>query len=203
MPILGMLALTRITLLRERNGVRRVATQWALDAIAVLATLAAVFAPYWTEPSMVSEMVSEPGRLYANPIWHIPASILRVLDQDAGATFETITRLATQFATVAVIAMVLIRFAQAVWHAPTCGHVPPSWTRPLLAAWAGLFAVLAYLPVNVHAWYWTWPVVPIALLVTWDGRDETAAWPSHRWFTPWLIATALLTLIYHTRIVHP
>jgi hypothetical protein len=150
-------------------------------------------------------MISEPGRLYTNPVWHVPASIVTAVDAGAGAAFENGTRVAAQLAAVVAILVVLARFALAVWRSARTdpGDGPPVWVRPLVAAWAALFAILAFVPVNTHAWYWTWPVVPIALLVAQDDGDADAAWPRHRWLLPYLALTAILTLVYHTRIVHP
>lgn len=66
-----------------------------------------------------------------------------------------------------------------------------------------MFLVLAYIPVNTHAWYWTWPVVPVALVVAWQARDSASPrWPMQRWLVAYLVLNAVLTLVYHTRIVH-
>jgi hypothetical protein len=203
LPVLGLLALTRLNRRREPGSARRIALGWLLDGIAVLAVAVAAFGPYWSGWSILGEMVSEPGRLYTNPIWHIPASIVSAFDADAGATFETVTRLVAQVGAVVAIVVVLGRFGVTVWRASEVGteRKLPGWTRPLLAAWAAIFAVLAFVPVNTHAWYWTWPVVPVALLVACDGDRDNRAWPASRWLSFYLVLTAAMTLIYHTRIV--
>lgn len=203
LPLLGMLALTRLDRRRDEGGAWRVPLAWLLDGIAALAVAIAAFAPYWTDWSILGEMVHEPGRLYTNPIWHIPASIARTVDAGAGASFEDVTRIVAQLAAAVAIVIVLVRFGVAVWRSSSDAQVTsvPAWTRPLLAAWAAIFAILAFVPVNTHPWYWTWPVVPIALLTAFDGRDGDRK-PS-RWLWAYLALTAIVTLVYHTRIVHP
>ncbi len=203
LPLLGLLALTRLDRRRETGARWRIPLSWLLDGVAVLAVAVAAFAPYWTDRSILGEMVSEPGRLYTNPIWHVPASVVRAVDADAGATFEDVTRLVAQLAAVIAILVVLAHFGRAVWRATgdTRDARTPAWTRPLLASWAAIFAILAYVPVNTHPWYWTWPIVPVALLVAIDGGDSRRATP--RWLWVYFAISAILTLVYHTRIVHP
>jgi hypothetical protein len=203
LPVLGLLALTHLERVRGPRDVARLARAWLLDAIAVAAVLVAAFGPFWTDTSILTEMVSEPGRLYTNPIWVVPAWIVRLVGEDAGEAFETASRAATQLAVVAVILVVLTRFSRSVVaRSQQDPDMPQAWTRPLLGSWAAIFAVLAYLPVNAHAWYWTWPVAPIALLIAWDGRDGADRWPRQRWLGPYLALTAVLAIVYHTRIIH-
>jgi hypothetical protein len=205
LPLLGLLALTRLANCREPGAGRRIPLAWLLDGVAVLAVAVAAFAPYWTGSSILTEMISEPGRLYTNPIWHVPASLLRAIDAGDGARFEATTRIVAQVAAVIAILVVLARFAIFVWKSAGNGTESgqTAWTRHLLSGWAAIFAILAFVPVNTHAWYWTWPVVPIALLVAFDGDEPDRRWPARRWLLPYLVLTALLTLVYHTRIVHP
>ena len=206
LPVLGLLALTRLDRRRNANGPFRIACAWALDAIAIAGVLVAVFAPYWTGSAMLAEMVSEPGRLYSNPIWLMPASAIEVLSANAGTVFEEVTRVAAQVVAICATGLVLVRFGVTVWRNAESADGNTSelatWSRPLLAGWAAIFGILAFVPVNTHAWYWTWPVVPIALLVAWDGGEGARRWPAHWWLGPYLVLTAILTLIYHTRIVH-
>lgn len=203
LPLLGMLALTRLDRRHEEGATWRLPLAWLLDSIAVLAVAIAAFAPYWTDWSILGEMVSEPGRLYTNPIWHIPASIAHTVDTGAGSTFEDTTRVSAQLVAVVAILVVLVRFGLMVWRSAGQPHraAVPAWTRALLAAWAAIFAILAFVPVNTHPWYWTWPVVPVALLTAFDGRAGDRKPPL--WLWGYLALTALLTVVYHTRIVHP
>jgi hypothetical protein len=203
LPLLGLLALTRLDRRRDEGAAWRVPLGWLLDLIAVLAVAIAAFAPYWTDWSILREMVSEPGRLYTNPIWHIPTSIVRAVDTGAASAFETITRVSAQIVAVVAIVVALVRFGLVVWRSagqPQQSEVP-MWARPLLATWAAIFAILAFVPVNTHPWYWTWPVVPVALLVAFDGHAGDRN--PQRWLWGYLALTALLTVVYHTRIVHP
>jgi hypothetical protein len=95
----------------------------------------------------------------------------------------------------------MYRFGKAMWVlGETPGRDPRQGTvRPLLVGWAVILTALALLPVNSHPWYWTWPIVPLAVLVTFD-RQSTPSVP--RWFRGYLALTAVMTLAYHTRIVH-
>ena len=155
---------------------------------------------------MLAEMISEPGRLYSNPIWLVPASAITLIDTDAGETFGAATRVLAQAAAVIAILYVIWRFATFVWNYASKQQVEvgllPYWMRQLIAGWALIFSILAFVPVNTHPWYWAWPVVPIALMVVLDSSDDGSRRPPHRWFVPWLVLTAVLTLVYHTRIVH-
>lgn len=207
LPILGLIAITRLGNLRRTGSWRMLAAAWALDLLAVSATIIAVFGPYFTGPSMLAEMLSEPGRLYSHPLWHGLSSAVGVADEDAARTFERATRLGTQSMTTMVILAIIVGFGVIVWRtAPGADPMlesVPVWTGPLLAGWAVMFLVLAYIPVNTHAWYWTWPVVPVALVVAWQARDSASPrWPMQRWLVAYLVLNAVLTLVYHTRIVH-
>ena len=48
-------------------------------------------------------------------------------------------------------------------------RIPP-WTRHLVVCWAIILTTLALLPVNSDPWYWTWPIVPIAVLMAMCGE---------------------------------
>ncbi|MBA3377907.1 MAG: hypothetical protein H0T93_03390 [Chloroflexia bacterium] len=80
--------------------------------------------------------------------------------------------------------------------------------RPLLVGWAVILTALALLPVNSHPWYWTWPIVPLAVLITYDASEgsvpsRNAAPPAvPRWFWGYLVLTGVMSVAYHTRIVH-
>jgi hypothetical protein len=59
--------------------------------------------------------------------------------------------------------------------------------------------------VNAHAWYSTWPVVPVALLVAFRASTtpvDSVPPTLPRWFWVYLTFSALVMLIYHTRVVH-
>ncbi|MDQ3657692.1 MAG: hypothetical protein M3457_21785, partial [Chloroflexota bacterium] len=82
----------------------------------------------------------------------------------------------------------------------------PVWTRPMLVSWAVILTSLALIPVNSHPWYWTWPVVPIAMLIGYDGKfasklqERVPVIPT--WLWGYLFLTGAMTIAYHTRIVH-
>ena len=65
-------------------------------------------------------------------------------------------------------------------------------------------STMALAPVNSHPWYWTWPVVPVAILVCYDGGTSIANSPSiPKWVWVYIAVTGVMTIAYHTRIVHP
>ncbi|MDQ4099540.1 MAG: hypothetical protein M3121_03460 [Chloroflexota bacterium] len=214
LPLLGLLALARLADVR-RTGVAGLARAWALDGLAVSAVWIAAFAPYWVGPRTFAEMVTEPGRNFSNPVWLLPYLIARWSIGDVvDPIFFGGLRALMLVGTLALVSWLLLRFGRRMldgrrrsWM-PRTGSRPsdlPWWTGPLLCSWTAIMAALAFLPVNVHAWYWTWPVVPIALLVairaagsTLDGVD--LALP--RWFWGYLLFSAAMTLVYHTRVVH-
>lgn len=205
LPVLGLLALTRLDRHRQQHGTVRILLAWTFDLIAIGIVLYLAFRPYWAGVSTLTEMFSEPGRLFSHPAWFIPRGIIEaVFSREVADVYRGITRIVLQVISVIAIMAVIVRFGMYVWkHAGTPNThngTLPYWTRQLVAGWAAIFSILAFVPANVHPWYWTWPVVPIALLVAYDADDQ-AQRPPHRWFVPYLILTAVLTLIYHTRIV--
>lgn len=156
---------------------------------------------------MLQEMLTEPGRLYTNPNCFDQFVLIRQFDIGAAEQFREITRPILQLMAVVAIMYVIARFGMFVWHARDQSHepagFPPVWTRPMLLAFAVIFSILAFVPVNTHPRYWTWPTVPIALLSAWDGEHRQTGPGGQRWLVPYLILTAVLTLAYHTRIVSP
>lgn len=211
LPLLGLVGLLRLLDRRKDGGMRGVSGSWVLDGIAIGAVIAAAFAPYWAGFSTLTEMFLEPGRLYTNPLWFDPYLVLQWLFPNAVArTFGDVTRVGMQLVTIAIIVGVLFRFGKAMW---TLGERPANpesrrdSIRPLLVGWAVILTALALLPVNSHPWYWTWPIVPIAVLIAFDARqaasrEGAAPPPVPHWFWGYLVLTAVMTLAYHTRIVH-
>jgi len=211
LPLLGLLGLIRLVDRRKPHGLRGVVGSWALDGLAIVAVLGAAFAPFWIGFDTVAQMFLEPGRLYTNPIWFDPYIVLdHVFPDRVARLYRDITRPVLQFVTLGILVWVVIRFGRQMWAAgdsPDTGGEHHWWTRNLLVSWTAILATLALLPVNSHPWYWTWPIVPIAVLVTFDAsvRSENSAAgpaPVSRWFWGYLILTAFMTIAYHTRIVH-
>lgn len=204
LPLLGLLGLARLVDRRKPKGAPGVLGSWALDGIAIGAVIGGAFAPFWAGFGTLTEMFVEPGRLYTNPIWFDPYIVLDlVFPHRVAQTYANVTRPVLQVATLAVVLWFLYRFGRAIWDSAERDGSSPSWTRPLLVGWTGILTALALLPVNSHPWYWTWPIVPIAVLMTYDARIQSGdAAPVSRWFWGYLVLTALMTLAYHTRIVH-
>jgi hypothetical protein len=213
LPLVGVLALVRLTTRRTAGGIPGILRSWMIDGLAIIAVVVATFMPYWSGPETLTEMVSEPGRLFTHPLWLVPAILLEnVLSPAIAGVYKVVVRVALVLTLVVVLARVVVTFAQAMWtthsESPTApnaeGTRVPPWTRPLLVAWTATVCALAFIPVNSHPWYWTWPVVPVALLVTFDASacQSGERYGLPRWFWAYLAVTMVLTLIYHTRIVH-
>ncbi|MDQ3540139.1 MAG: hypothetical protein M3440_05575 [Chloroflexota bacterium] len=213
LPLIGILAILRLTTRKTAGGMPRLFGHWALDAIAIGAVTVTTFAPYWSGPATLAEMFSEPGRLFTHPLWFIPSILLEhLLGSRVALVYEVSMRVALMLVILTVLARLMYRFGRAMWLLDSeTGQGRPSdgprpnlypWTRPLLVAWTGIICALAFIPANSHPWYWTWPVVPIALLVTFDVAELARKPAPPRWFWVYLAATMLLTLVYHTRIVN-
>lgn len=213
LPLIGILALLRLTTRKTAGRMPRLFGHWAIDAIAIVAVTVATFMPYWSGPETLAEMFSEPGRIFTHPLWFMPSILLEnVFSQETAERYEMVTRAVLQVVLLIVVGIVVYRFGRAMWRLdrengqghpgdrPRPGLYP--WTRTLLIAWTGITCALAFIPANSHPWYWTWPVVPIALLVTFDVAELARRPFPPRWFWVYLAATMLLTLVYHTRIVN-
>lgn len=209
LPLLGLLALTRLADRQRPGGLPRVIGAWLLDILAFGMVALAAFLPFWNGISTITEMLAEPGRLYTNPIWFDPYLLLNWLFPNGVArTWAAITRPLMQIVSIGIVLVVLSRFAWTCWKIGDRPRPAPGalavWTRPLLVAWTLILTTLALLPVNSHPWYWTWPIVPIAVLIAFDGQRQAGEKrpPVPGWFWGYLVLTAIMTLAYHTRIVH-
>lgn len=219
LPLLGIIALSRLARLeRGKTDARKLARQWILDAVAIGSVVVAAFLPYWSGLATIREMLAEPNRLFAHPVWRIGEAILLTLPTNTTVNiYRAILRYGMQALTLSIFAYVTWHFVRVLLTRRSSGHLTlapgadqagvvahvPWWTRPLLVTWVIVLVTLSMLPVNAHPWYWTWPVAPVALLITMDltgvqAEDRHAHLP--RWLTWYLVATAVLTLLYHTRI---
>lgn len=214
LPLVGVLGLLRIADRHKPNALRRIVGSWALDGAAILAVLIATFLPYWAGLSTFQEMFFEPGRLFAHPIWLVPYLLmLQILPGGIVDFYVVTTRIALQLATVGLLVYTAWKLTRSLW---TSANVPdestlegahryPWWTRRLLVTWAALMAILALVPANSHAWYWTWTVAPIAVLISFDRTIAVEPGPRYglpRWFWWYVSLICVMTLIYHTRVVH-
>ncbi len=207
LPLLGLLGLLRLLDRRKPSGLAGVAGSWVVDGLAIGAVLFAAFAPFWDGFGTLTEMFLEPGRLFTNPIWFDPYLVLEWLfPKRVSRTYADVTRTGLQLITIGIIVWVVIRFAKRMWEIgdrPTGDIDHGASVRPLLVGWTVILTTLALLPVNSHPWYWTWPIVPISVLIAYDARSAgVGTGPVPRWFWGYLVLTALMTLAYHTRIVH-
>ncbi len=210
LPLLGLLGLARLSQRREPNAPRRILGAWLLDGVAIGAVLLACFLPFWAGMQTIREMLTEPGRLFSSPLYLYPKVALERLGPDSIAhQFERFMSVAIQVAAILITLGVILWFGRRVWNlaGTSATGALPVWTHPMLAAWAMITATLALLPVNSHPWYWTWPVVPIAIYVCYDtasaaGQPE-GTFRLPRWLWVYLVATCVMTIAYHTRIVHP
>ncbi|HEV2065627.1 MAG TPA: hypothetical protein VGR08_02240 [Thermomicrobiales bacterium] len=211
LPLLGFLVLLRLVNRKTKGGSTGILGNWLVDALAIAAVIWGTFVPYWSGIETLAEMFSEPGRIFTHPLWFMPSILLEnVFSPQVATVYEVVMQVALMLVLLAVLANLVYRFGRAMWSAESVGDtvendVARDWksTRPLLVAWTGTICALAFIPANSHPWYWTWPIVPVALLVTFDARDETASERRlPRWFWAYFGATMVLTLVYHTRIVN-
>jgi hypothetical protein len=215
LPLLGITALLR--LVRPDSGrydVRKLIGQWVVDLIAIAAVVLAAFLPYWAGYVTIHEMLAEPGRLFAHPLWRIGEALALMLPTDTAVNiYRTILRFGMQGLTFSIFAYVTWHFIRMLMTRKSSGLLTLAstaavgrvawWTRPLVVAWTIILLTLSMLPVNAHPWYFTWPVIPAALLITMDVGDvdqEDRHRRLPRWFSWYLFATAVMTIIYHTRI---
>lgn len=215
LPLLGLTALLRLAKPDSgRLDPWRIAVAWFLDGIGIVAVILAAFLPYWGGFETISEMLAEPGRLFAHPIWRLGEAALQQLpSQQPVNIYRAILRYGMGILTFAIFAYVTVHLIRVLVTRRSSGLLRiaapdlPSrvvwWTRPLIVAWTIAMMTLSMLPVNAHPWYWTWPVIPVALLITMDVADR-APEDRHnglpRWFGWYLVATMVMTIIYHTRI---
>jgi hypothetical protein len=207
LPLLGMLGLLRLFGKPPISGLVRA---WALDGIAIAAVISASFLPFWDGVETIREMASEPGRLFTHPAWHYQSvAVGALLSTEARKNVEDVIRVLMQIATAAGLGYglwLVVRTARSTSATTGDLHTSTSWRRSILLSWSVILSVLAFVPVNSHAWYWTWPVVPLSLLlVTGSPLDREANAASYqafpRWFWPYMALTAALTFVYHARIV--
>lgn len=210
LPLLGLLGLARLSERREPEAPRRILTAWLLDGIAIGAVLLACFLPFWAGMQTIREMLTEPGRLFSSPLYLYPKVAIEHLGPNSIAhQFERFMSVAIQVAAILITLGIILWFGRRAWNLAGKPSLDafPVWTGSMLAAWAAITATLALLPVNSHPWYWTWPVVPIAVHVCYDAATRanlsTGTFRLPRWLWIYLAATCVMTIAYHTRIVHP
>lgn len=208
LPLVGLLGMLRIGE-RKRRGWPAIAGSWGLDILAVAAVLLASFLPYWGGFTTLREMLLEPGRLIAQPVWNVLFLVIRhFFPGTVTHVYSIFIRTVMQLATFALLAWAAWRFLRALWDESRPAEdtsALPWWIGPLLTAWTAVVATLSLVPVNSHAWYWTWPVVPIALLIVFrssQASDDDTPTPLPRWFWAYLVLNGVLVLVYHTRIAH-
>lgn len=210
LPLLGLLGLTRLSYRRKRGFPGRLLRDWTLDGFAIASVMIATFLPFWTGIKTIREMVSEPGRLFSSPLYLYPkVGLEHLASKELANLFERITSLVVQVGSIAIVLATVVWFGRSIWREPNSNDVFgfPSWTRPLLIGWTVIVTTLAMLPVNAHPWYWTWPIVPIAVLgcyqVAFNGVGVSRQRAIPGWIWLYLTVTGAMTIAYHTRIVHP
>ncbi len=214
LPLLGVLALIRLTERHKPHAVRRILGGWLLDGVAIVAVTLGAFLPYWDGFRTVEEMLAEPSRLFTHPIWRGIQSALGALFPDVVSdTYNAVTRPLLQVTTFVLFGWVLFRLTRALWPTPNPEAAAsdgalgenqlPWWTKPVLVAWTLMLCILGLLPVNSHPWYWVWPVVPVAILAAFlirDARPDERVCRLPAWFWLYVWGNALLTIMYHSRI---
>ncbi len=214
LPLLALVGLIRLSDRKAPHAPKRLLANWIVDGITILAVLLIAFLPYWTGFGVISEMVSEPGRNFSHPFWRFPGKLLDGLSIQHW--YYSIMRIGLQLGTVLLIAFALWRFGKIVrdgvnpeekaeMEVTDEARTLPVWTGAFLVSWTIILATLALLPANSHSWYYTWPVVPIALLIVWRAKSHAVAAAETqptlpRWFWGYVAMTCVMTLIYHTTV---
>jgi hypothetical protein len=138
--------------------------------------------------------------LHSNPLWvwgldHID-SLLHFKARFGGSSGS-----ATRYISMALAATVAIVFFRQLLKfrrsAAVDEHAAALSTRQLLLwSWAAVTVIIGILPVNAHAWYLIWSMVPLALLWVSDGLRARRRPPL------WLLGlqswVVLSFMIYHT-----
>jgi len=206
LPLLGFAFLWR---LRDREA--RWSTlldRWLADLAAVAALSVAVFAPYWAGKRTITSLITEPIRLFVNPLWLLPQiAVVARWGEHAGDVVREQTRAPAAWTAVGIVVLaglwLLVR--SVLLRRKTAGGctVP---TQPMVrlqaVAWGVAAAAIALLPVNAHAWYAIWAIGPVALAwaSTGFGDDGKAAPPRIRWWLVlYLVWLATDFIVYHTR----
>ena len=216
LPVLGLIGLLRLVDRRKPGGWVRILGSWTLDGVAIVATLAIGFLPYWAGFGVLGEMLREPGRLFTNPLWIGQGKLIEAWfgSDNAGWYYEAV-RLTLQILMFAGVALGVWRLLSPLWKGSAAGaatsdadssyHPPFWWTEPFLLAWAIVMTSLSLIPANSHSWYWMWPVAPIATLVAFRGGTAIAQGRSPslgRWFWAYLALTMVMTMVYTTKVPH-
>jgi hypothetical protein len=197
LPILGLAGLVPLVAGTRDSWARRFG-QTALNGCAVIAVFIAAFAPFWSGFATIREMLLEPGRLFAHPLWLLPYFGLLKLSPSGADVYVSIMRVVLQLVTVGLLGLVLVRFVKHIRQVDPDIEID-RWRESLMVAWMAIMAVLALVPANSHAWYWTWTVAPFAIGI---AHLNTPGRELPRWFGRYLVLMMTMTLIYHTRIVH-
>lgn len=215
LPVIGLIGLLRLVDRRKANGWPRILLNWVIDGVAIVATLAIGFLPYWVGFGILGEMLAEPGRLFTNPLWIGQGKLLdAIFGPSHTSWYYNGVRITLQLAMFIGIAFGVWTLIRSLWtgtavRAPTAdadstANPPFWWTDHFLIAWAIVMTSLSMIPANSHSWYWMWPVVPIATLVAFRGASGRYQKPGSlpRWFWGYLALTAVMTLVYCTKVPH-
>ncbi|MGC4190648.1 MAG: hypothetical protein QM589_05340 [Thermomicrobiales bacterium] len=216
LPVLGLIGLLRLLDRRKPRGWGKIIGNWLVDGIAIVATLAVGFLPYWAGFGVLAEMLREPGRLFTNPLWIGQGKLLDAwLGNNHTGWYYDGVRTMLQLAMFAGVVWGILKLVLPLWKGTNAGaltaeadssmHPPFWWTNAFLLAWAVVMASLSLVPANSHSWYWMWPVVPIATLIGFRGGNSLAHGKSvalPRWFWGYLILTGMMTLVYTTKVPH-
>ena len=213
LPLFGVLGILRLVDRKKPNWQLNIFGKWILDGIGILAVIIVSFLPYWDGPHTLDEMIAEASRLYTNPIWRTINGIVRsVTNSSISNTWAEFSRDVLQFGSSAAFIAIVVWLGWKLWKDDHASANPaeddllptgvPWWTGHLLYAWMGIFLVISFLPVNSHPWYWVWPVPAVAQVVAWEfrGNREWSLKSTPTWVWAYLWFTALMTLMYHTRI---
>jgi len=202
LPLIALLILARVA---RSEPFRVTLKRMAVDTIMVVGIFVAAYVPFWN-PSLLRHMVDNYRELYvdellrSNPLWvwaldHVDSLV------HFEARFGGSSGSATRYISMALAATVSIAFIRTLMQQRHCAavdeHAAALSTRQLLLwSWAAVTVIIGILPVNAHAWYLIWSMVPLSLLWVSDGLRARLRPPL------WLLGlqswVVLSFMIYHT-----
>lgn len=202
LPLIALLVLARIA---RAEPFRTTVKRMALDSAMVIGVLAAAYLPFWN-PALLRHMIANYNELYVDELLHSNPLWVWALDHVDSvvhfkATFGGSSGTATRYLSIALAATVAVGFLRRLLKlrraaAENEQEASLSTRQLLLWSWAAVTVIIGILPVNAHAWYLIWSMVPLALLWVSDGQRPRIRPPI------WLLGlqswVVLSFLIYHT-----
>jgi hypothetical protein len=221
LPLLAFALLWRIADRKHGEPYRRIATQWALDGVAILALIVAAYGPYWDGPKMFDSILAQPTRGVSSPFWLLPHQLAQQLwGSSASKRFDDIVGYLTIGLLVPVFAVTFVWLWRRMWQMDgsrgesDCGATHDRRLLLQMQAWMIVTAYLSFFPVDTHNWYAIWSIAPMFIMLAWltkrklvqekgESVDVIPNWIANigpaRLCTIFLIWSCFNMVLYHTR----